>query len=95
LPSPRAATKAVLRSIGSADKVVLQHGRLGQPACMNGWNGTTAKPIACGTKSFACALVATAEADGLLTPDPQAASRIPAWAPGGARHRQHRSRRSC
>lgn len=79
-----AAAADFLRSIGSAGMVVLQDGRLVHEAYMNGWNGTTAKPIASGTKSFTCALVAAAEADGLLTPDLQAASRIPAWASGGS-----------
>jgi CubicO group peptidase (beta-lactamase class C family) len=73
-----------LKSIGSSGTVVMQDGRVVYEAYMNGWNGTTAKAIASGTKSFSCALVAAAEADGILTPDLLASTRIPAWTAGGS-----------
>jgi CubicO group peptidase (beta-lactamase class C family) len=78
------AARDFLNTIGSNGMLVMYEGRIVYEAYLRGYDGTTPKPIASGTKSFSCALVAAAEADGLLRLDELAADALPQWTPGGS-----------
>jgi len=64
--------------------VIIHEGRLVLEQYANGGSASRGEPLASGTKSFTCALMAAAEDDGFLAADDLASAYVPQWRVGGS-----------